>query len=128
MNTNPSVQDSVQKFAPYRNIQMALLLPFFFRYALNRKKKNANNRPRRQNVHYFLLKGKKITFRTPNETRFNQHTMCFIIFINDLQSALPDNSMTALYADDTKLFSSILSYLNAVNLQQALTNFLESSQ
>ena len=30
--------------------------------------------------------------------------------------------MTALYADDTKLFSSILSYLDAVNLQQALTN------
>ena len=48
--------------------------------------------------------------------------LLFIIFINDLPSALPDGSMTALYADDTKLFSSILSYLDAVNLQQALTN------
>ena len=48
--------------------------------------------------------------------------LLFIIFIKDLPSALPDGSMTALYADDTKLFSSILSYLDAVNLQQALTN------
>ena len=30
--------------------------------------------------------------------------------------------MTALYADNTKLFSSILSYLDGVNLQQGLTN------
>ena len=48
--------------------------------------------------------------------------LLFIIFINDLPSALPDGSLTFLYADDTKLFSSILSYLDAVNLQQALTN------
>ena len=49
--------------------------------------------------------------------------LLFIIFINDLPSALPDGSMTALYADDTKLFSSSnLSYLDAVNLQQGLTN------
>ena len=35
--------------------------------------------------------------------------LLFIIFINDLPSALPDGSLTALYADDTKLYSSILS-------------------
>ena len=48
--------------------------------------------------------------------------LLFIIFINDLPSALPDSSLTALYADDTKLFGSILSYQDATKLQQALTN------
>ena len=43
-------------------------------------------------------------------------------FINDLPSALPDSSLSALYADDTKLYGSILSYLDAAKLQQALTN------
>ena len=48
--------------------------------------------------------------------------MLFIIFINDLPSALPHGILTALYADDTKLYRSILSYLVADKLQQALTN------
>ena len=48
--------------------------------------------------------------------------LLFIIFINDLPSALPDGSLTALYADDTKLYGSILSYLDADKLQPALTN------
>ena len=46
----------------------------------------------------------------------------FIIFINDLPSALPDGTLTAVYADDTKLYRGILSYLDADKLQQALTN------
>ena len=46
----------------------------------------------------------------------------FIIFINDLPRALPDGTLTALYADDTKLYRSVLSYLDADKLQQALTN------
>ena len=46
----------------------------------------------------------------------------FIIFINHLPSALPDGTLTALYADDTKLYRSILLYLDADKLQQALTN------
>jgi len=48
--------------------------------------------------------------------------LLFIIFINDLPSASPDGSLTALYADDTKLYGSILSYLDADKLQQALSN------
>ena len=46
----------------------------------------------------------------------------FIIFINDLPRVLPDGTLTALYADDTKLYRSVLSYLDADKLQQALTN------
>ena len=48
--------------------------------------------------------------------------LLFIIFINNLPGALPDGSLTALYADDTKLYGSILSYQDAAKLQQALTN------
>ena len=46
----------------------------------------------------------------------------FVIFINDLPRALPDGTLTDLYADNTKLYGSILSYLDADKLQQALTN------
>ena len=44
--------------------------------------------------------------------------LLFTIFINDLPSALHDDTMTALYADDTKLYLSTLSYLDAHKLQQ----------
>ena len=46
----------------------------------------------------------------------------FIVFINNLPSAMSDGTLTVLYADDTKLYRSILSYLDADKLQQALTN------
>ena len=48
--------------------------------------------------------------------------LLFIIFIDGLPSTLPDSSLTALYVDDTKLYGSILSYLDADKLQEALTN------
>ena len=46
-----------------------------------------------------------------------------IIFINDLSSALPDGTLMVLFTqDDTKMYRSILSYLDADKLQQALAN------
>ena len=48
--------------------------------------------------------------------------MLFIIFINDLPDVLLDRTMEALYADDTKLYWSIISVSDCEHLQQALTN------
>ena len=45
----------------------------------------------------------------------------FVIFINDLPDILPDETLAALYADDTKLYKSITSIGDCENLQQALT-------
>ena len=45
----------------------------------------------------------------------------FVIFMNDLPDILPDETLAALYADDTKLYKSITSIGDCENLQQALT-------
>ena len=45
----------------------------------------------------------------------------FVIFIKDLPDILPDETLAALYADDTKLYKSITSIGDCENLQQALT-------
>ena len=45
----------------------------------------------------------------------------FVIFINDLPDILPDETLAALYADDTKLCKSITSIGDCEILQQALT-------
>ena len=44
----------------------------------------------------------------------------FVIFINDLPDILPDETLAALYADDTKLYKSITSVGDCESLQQAL--------
>ena len=46
----------------------------------------------------------------------------FVIFINDLPDILPDETLAALYADDTKLYKSITSVGDCESLQQALTD------
>ena len=46
----------------------------------------------------------------------------FVIFVNDLPDILPDETLAALYADDTKLYKSITSVGDCENLQQALTD------
>ena len=46
----------------------------------------------------------------------------FALFINDLPGVLPEGTQSALYADDTKVFSSTLSVAGFERLQQALTN------
>ena len=46
----------------------------------------------------------------------------FVMFINDLPVTLPDETLAALYADDTKLYKSITSVGDCENLQQALTD------
>ena len=47
-------------------------------------------------------------------------SICF--FINDLPGVLPEGTQTAVYADDTKVFSPISSVADCEQLQQALTN------
>ena len=46
----------------------------------------------------------------------------FVIFINDLPDILRDETLAALYADDTKLYEPITSVGDCENVQQALTN------
>ena len=46
----------------------------------------------------------------------------FVLFINDLPGVLPEGNQSALFADDTKVFSSISSVTDFERLQQALTN------
>ena len=46
----------------------------------------------------------------------------FVLFINDLPDVLLEGTQSALYADNTKVFSSISSVAVSERLQQALTN------
>ena len=46
----------------------------------------------------------------------------FALFINDLPGVLPEGTQSALYVDNTKVFSSALSVAGCERLQQALTN------
>ena len=48
--------------------------------------------------------------------------MLFVVFINDLPDSIPDKTTAALYADDTKLYRSIVSVADCEDQQQALTN------
>ena len=50
------------------------------------------------------------------------YTVLFTIFINDLPNVLPDETSTALYADDTKVYKSIKSEADGKTLQHALTS------
>ena len=46
----------------------------------------------------------------------------FFVFINDLPGVLPEGTQSALYADDTKVFSSISSIADCERQQQTLKN------
>ena len=46
----------------------------------------------------------------------------FVLFIKDLPGVLPEGTQSAIYADDTKVVSSISSVADCERLQQALTN------
>ena len=48
--------------------------------------------------------------------------LLFVIFINDLPDVVSDNSHTALYADDSKLYKSISGIPSCESLQQSLDN------
>lgn len=54
--------------------------------------------------------------------------LLFTIFINDLPEETVDAVVVALYADDTKLYSSIKSTGDCISLQTTLTNLDEWSQ
>ena len=45
----------------------------------------------------------------------------FYLFINDLPDVIPPTTSTGLYADDTKLYTAIISRQDCDNLQEALT-------
>jgi hypothetical protein len=46
----------------------------------------------------------------------------FVVFINDLPESIPEKKHAALYADDTKLYRSIVSVADCEDQQQALNN------
>lgn len=62
----------------------------------------------------FTFSWASVSFGVPRGSLLG--SLLLIIFINDLQSALHDGTPTALYADDSKLYGSILSYLDAHKL------------
>ena len=83
-------------------------------------KNHLQDRQQRVVVDGFTSSWAPVTFAVPQGSLLGP--ILYIIFINDLPSALPDGTLTALYADDTKLYRSILSYLDVEKMQQALTN------
>ena len=48
--------------------------------------------------------------------------MLFVIFINDVPKVVENGTMSALFADDTKVYRTITSVSDCDQLQQALTN------
>jgi hypothetical protein len=54
--------------------------------------------------------------------------LLFVIFINDLPEFIPNQSKTALFADDTKLYRSILSISDCESLQRDISSLNDWSQ
>ena len=109
----------------FDSVDHAILLEKLERYGVvghlhNWFKSYLQDRQQRVVVDGFTSSWAPVTFGVPQGSLLGP--LLFIIFINDLPSALPDVSLTALYADDTKLYGSILSYPGADKLQQVLTN------